>query len=158
MSEMLSQDPTDEARKSSIIAAVREFIESRPGFEWANYVGCPEAYRADYRRALRDLHDARELLRLAEVFLPGDYIIKSMSQDKRLTIVENKVTDFASKFNCEYTTCQYYPVEYRAAACRALSAAIWDWLRDQCGHRTGDSIRDSAANFLGKRLAARWFR
>ena len=49
--------------RSQIIQALDSFINSRPGFDPANYAGAPEAYRADARRALRQLHDARTMLR-----------------------------------------------------------------------------------------------
>lgn len=48
--------------RTKILHAIDAFIESRPGFDPANYQGYPEAYRADSRRALRQLHDARLLL------------------------------------------------------------------------------------------------
>jgi hypothetical protein len=38
-----------------------------------------------------------------------------------------------------------------------LASAIWAWLRDDCGHNTGDAIRAAARRELGARLARRWF-
>lgn len=65
--------------KESILAALRAFIESRPGFDPANYQGAPQVYRADYRRAYRHLQDARAMLRAVEWrdSIAGDDIVRA---------------------------------------------------------------------------------
>ena len=54
--------------RTQILHALDAFLESRPGFEPANYQGAPQAYRADYRRAYQHLQDGRALLRAARRF------------------------------------------------------------------------------------------
>ena len=49
--------------RTQILHALDAFLESRPGFDPANYQGAPQAYRADYRRAYQHLQDGRALLR-----------------------------------------------------------------------------------------------
>lgn len=138
---------TTTTEKTTILNALRAFIESRPGFVWANYVGAADAYRADYRRAYKDLQDARELLRAVELSdLPAAILEETLSTARRLTWDGQRL---------EYTTGQYYPTEYRAAACRALAGALWEWFRGV--EDTGDTMRRKMRNVLGARLARRWF-
>ena len=134
----------------STLEAIRQFIEQRPGFEPGNYTDA-SSYRADYRRALRDLHDARALLRYCELRTGID--LSDPRSWHRLTLT---LTD--GGYRAEYCTGSYFPVEYRAAACGLLSSAIWAWLRDGCGCKTGDAIRKAAKRELGAAIARRWFR
>lgn len=133
--------------KDTLTGALRDFIESRPGFDWANYVGAPDAYRADYAKSYRDLRDARELLRAVELSsLPGELLLDALSDARRLTWDGQRL---------EYTTGQYYPTEYRAAACRALCEALWAHYRD--AGNSGEALRRTIRNVLGARLTRRWF-
>ena len=133
--------------RDNILQALSVFIESRPGFEPANYAGAPEAYRADYRRASQDLKDARELLRAVSW--------RSIDADA-LTRAKHHRIEFTSA-GVDYCTGQYYPTEYRAAACATLSSALWNYFRDCCGCDTGAKIRDMARRELGRSIARRWF-
>ena len=130
--------------------AIRSFIEQRPGFEPGNYSDA-SSYRADYRRALRDLHDARALLRYCE--MRPSVKVSAPEHSGRLMLT---LTD--GGYRADYCTGQYFPIEYRAAACRLLSSAIWAWLRDECGCKMGDAIRKAAKRELGASIARRWFR
>lgn len=139
--------------RSQIIDALYAFIESRPGFDPANYAGAPEAYRADYRRALRHLHDARAMLKAI-------HWRESIDADDILRSAHHRI-EFVPAGNVarvDYTTSQYYPVEYRAAACATLASTLWDYFREKCGAKTGDDIRRMARMELGRSLASRWFR
>lgn len=135
--------------QTTALEAIRSFIEQRPGFDFNNY-GDWTSYRAEYRRALRDLHDARALLRYCERRPSID--VANPRSWHRLTLT---LTDAGHR--ADYCTCQYFPIEYRAAACRLLSSAIWAWLRDECGCKTGDAIRNAARRELGASIARRWF-
>lgn len=129
--------------------ALTQFIEQRPGFNFANY-GDASSYRADYRHALRDLQDARALLRYCAIRRIG---VSAPEHSGRLTLTR---TD--DGYRADFCTGQYFPTEYRAAACRLLSSAIWAWLRDECGYKTGYDIREAANRELGASIARRWFR
>lgn len=132
----------------TLTSALRAFIESRPGFEPANYAGAPDAYRADYRTAYRDLQDARELLRAVER--------SSMTAETLLREgLTRRLTWDGARGALDYCTGQYYPTEYRAAACRALADALWAHYRESSS--TGDSLRRTMRSLLGARLARRWF-
>lgn len=147
--------------KTEILAAMRGFIEARPGFDPANYISRgpsfdragARALRADQRRATRQLNDARALL---------TYIDNrdSITADMLLTNLRGgRLTWDRTRGQLDYCTGQYYPVEYRAAAARVLAGTIWDWIREECLPPTadGDDIRAAARRELGRAIAARYF-
>ena len=139
--------------RSQIIQALDAFIESRPGFDPANYADAPEAYRADARCALRHLHDARAML-------AAIHWRESISADDILRAKHHRV-EFVPAGNVarvDYCTSQYYPVEYRAAACATLASTLWDYFREKCNAKTADDIWRMARMELGRSIAGRWFR
>lgn len=123
----------------------RAFIAKRPGLYLHNYNN-HEAYRADARRINQQLNDARTLLLFCKI--AGADIDAQLSEGGRL-----------SRFNdaIYYTTCQYFPTEYRAAVARAAASALWAYWRDVCGIATDDAIRKHAVKKLGRGIASRWF-
>jgi hypothetical protein len=64
-------------------------------------------------------------------------------------------------FAVDYCTGQYWPTEYRKAACAVLSQAIWNWTRTQCmpadTAKPGDYLRASFKREFGRGMASRWF-
>lgn len=140
--------PTNE--RDIILDLIQKFIESRPGFEFANY-GDAASYRADYRSSLSDLHDARQLLAAVrwhgisaealKTALAGAFSGRLSYKDGRL----------------DYCVGQYYPTEYRAAACAVLASALWAYFREQPGNDTGPAIRYRARQDFGKGITRRWF-
>jgi hypothetical protein len=56
----------------------------------------------------------------------------------------------------DYTTGQYFPTEYRNAACAVLAQAWRSYWRD-CGY-DADRIRKAARATFGRGIASRWFR
>jgi hypothetical protein len=141
--------------KAKMLAALRAWIEQRPGLEFGNY-GELKAYRAELRGITRDLHDARALL--AEVYLsgmPADVLRDAFrAYSGRLSWDGNRL---------EYVTGQYWPTEYRRAVCAVAAAALWDWYRDSYaaaardGESAGDAIRRCFRQEFGAGLAKRWF-
>ena len=121
-----------EPRKQAICNALRAFIEQRPGFEFANY-GSMSAYRSDQRRAQRQLHDARQMLRAVELAdsISADDILRE-AQSWRLTIREVFFNEQPRGWRIDYCTGQYWPTEFRAGVCRLLSSVLWTWTREQC--------------------------
>jgi hypothetical protein len=138
--------------RSSIMHALHAFIESRPGFDPADYIGARDAYRADARRALRDLHDARAMLRAIHWrdSITADDIIRA--KHHRITF-----TPSCNAVRVDYCTGQYYPTEYRAAACATLASTFWGYFRDKCGAATREDIQRMARADLGRSIARRWF-
>ena len=88
--------------KHQIIDSLHTFINQRPGLEYGNY-GDPVAYRAEMRAIIKDLHQARELLRYVELrdsITGADIIAASKSAySGRLTIV--------ARDNFECMSCAY---------------------------------------------------
>jgi hypothetical protein len=134
--------------KTEILEAMARFIGQRSGIDGRNYGGSREAFLGDYRRILRDGRDARVLLRVVELStcLP-DSILAEVLKSGRLTWDGKRL---------EFCAGQYFPTEYRAAACRALASALWAYWRDG-GRYTAEQIRAAAKSNLGRGIARRWF-
>ena len=147
-------------KKQAIIGALYTFIGQRPGLEYGNY-GEPVSYRAEVRAIGRDLTQARQLLRYVELraSITADDIIEASKRaySGRLTIT---ATD-DGKVAIDYCTGQYWPTEYRKAACAVLSQAIWDWTRTHCmpadTAKPGDYLRAIFRREFGRGMASRWF-
>ena len=138
----------DTIDKEKLFAALDAFINQRPGFEFANY-GDRASYRADSREATRQLRDARELARVAYWTARPEALRYAFSTSNRLTWDGERL---------DYTTCQYWPTEYRAAVARALANALWHSWRDRMGDSaTADAIRRKARDVFGRGLAGRYF-
>lgn len=130
--------------KSHILGALRKMLRSRPGLEFANY-GDLSAYRSDYRRINRQLNDG-EILLAAVAWRDGitaDHLLQELNGCGRLSWENGAL---------HYTAGQYYPVEYRAAVCRALAAVLWDFWR-----REGLSPRNVAKDNFGRGVCDRYF-
>jgi len=145
-------------KKQAIIGALYTFIGQRPGLEYGNY-GEPVSYRAEARAIGKDLQQARELLRYVELrdsITAEDIIEASLrAYSGRLTIT---ATDDGA-VAVDYCTGQYWPTEYRKAACAVLSQAIWDYKRKNTllPNVTGDRLRATFRREFGRGMASRWF-
>ena len=136
----------------TVLRMLRKFAEQRPGLDPRNY-GDAASYRADAKRITRQLNDARELLALAETtpYTIEPHLIDALSRG-RLTLAP---TADGTDWRLDFTTCQYWPTEYRAAVCRVLATAIWSMMRDRYPDR---HPRDSVRQLVFRGVANRWFR
>lgn len=138
-----------------ILAALRAFVEQRPGFDPANYYGAPGAYRADARRAQQQRRDALVMIGALETCAEydgadiGDRLRDVLTRGSRLTLKDGRL---------DYCVGQYWPTEYRAGVCRAVSAVLWARQADSMTDPTGDSVRASMRRNFGRGIASRWFR
>ena len=134
--------------KTEILEALARFIAQRSGIDGQNYGGSREVFMQDYRRILRDGRDARALLRAVELStqMPESILVEVLKSG-RLTWDGKRL---------EYCAGQYFPTEYRAAACRTLASALWCYWSDG-GRYTADQIREAARHTLGRGIARRWF-
>ena len=102
-----------------------KFVNQRPGFDLANY-GSMKYYRQDYNECLKDRNSFYELLNLAQSRYGNNFneaLTKQLTESNdRLTLVDGKL---------QYITGQYFPTEYRNAACRVLVSLIWNDYRDE---------------------------
>jgi len=140
-------------RKQNILRALQEFVNQRPGLSFADY-GDAKYYRQDYRQILQAKQDFEQLLVTVDLRdnITADDIIKASKSafSGRLTITEN-----GDSVTIDYCTGQYMPTEYRKAACAVLASALWGFWREP--ESTGDTIRKSARDNLGRGIASRWF-
>tara|TARA_R110002126_G_scaffold132667_1_gene276679 strand:+ start:1778 stop:2188 length:411 start_codon:yes stop_codon:yes gene_type:complete len=134
--------------KSEMIEALYQFTAQRSGIDWKNYGGSQEAFMQDYRRILRDGRDARVMLRAVEANYLLENILAEQLESGRLTWDGKRL---------EFTACQYFPTEYRAAVCRALASALWRFWGGLGGRTSCDQIRADARRSLSPGIAKRWF-
>lgn len=115
----------DAAERDAILAAMRKWINQRPGLDPRNYgydVDGRAAYLAEARGIARDGRDARTLLAAIEA-RPG-----ITATDLRRALAQS----FSGRLSwdgrrLDYTVGQYWPTEYRAAAATVLSRAVWEY-------------------------------
>lgn len=145
--------------KETIIKAIRAFVAQRSGIDFKDYGGDRDAFMGDYRPMLKAGQDARVLLAAVSGRdgITADNIVEA-THNSRLQLVERtlKGTDIAPSYAVDYTTGQYFPTEYRAAACRVLATALWKYAVTQ-GYSTGNEIRKWARSEFGRGIANRWF-
>ena len=117
---------------TNTVFLLRQFANQRPGLDFNDY-GQRKYYMQDYREILKDLHSFRELLSLAinRIDNLNEVLTNQLSNSSdRLTLKDGKL---------QYITGQYFPTEYRNAACRILSSLIWASYRDE-KHENGESV------------------
>ena len=187
--------------KEQIIELLYAWIHQRPSLEFGNYcsgwndTAGRAAYRAEVRSIGKDLQHARQLLRAVELSsITGEDLAESFrAHSGRLSLqyragkvmqwvnVSDLPADYPfaddSQFRLDYCTGQYWPTEYRRAACAVLASALWAHKRDHCmptgelvhnsetgetferynGMRAGDYIRAKFRREFGRAIASRWF-
>lgn len=139
--------------KSTIIHLIHQHIAQRSGLDWRDY-GSRESARADYSDILRQGRDARAMLRAVELSsITAEAIKYQLECGGHLSLVGDRL---------EYVTGQYFPTEYRAAACRLLASLLIDhygrdgWPKDN-GKTVMGRAHDWAKRNLGRAIANRWF-
>jgi hypothetical protein len=138
--------------KQQLITALGKFINQRSGIEWANY-GSREAFMGDYRLIIRHGKHARTMLKSVE--LRGGITAKDIIEATRAYAGRLQFAENADGVYVDYTAGQYFPTEYRKAACAILSSALWAyWAPD---YKTGDEIREMARREFGRGIASTWF-
>lgn len=141
--------------KERITGAIRAFIRQRPGLEPGNY-GDRYSYRQEARSITRDLKQAEKLLKQVE--------LSSITADELragFRAYSGRLSWDGSRL--DYCTGQYFPTEFRAAACAVCAAALWDYHREDYaataadGESAGDAIRRNFRRRFGRTIAERWF-
>jgi|688.fasta_scaffold790443_2 hypothetical protein len=152
------QAQRDELRET-ILELIHRWIRQKPGLDPRNYIRDwrdaegRSAYRSDARSITTQLHHARAMLRYIELrpSISGADLAAALTVGGRLSYTPGRGLD--------YTTGQYWPMEFRAAACRVMASVLWDRFRADIGeHATGDAIHRAARRELGATIARRWFR
>ena len=146
----MSTTTTTQVDRNTILSALDTWIRQRPGLEYDNY-GNPTSYRAEVRAIGRDLDDARTLLQAVSLSsITTDGLLAAFrAYSGRLQWTEKGL---------DYCTGQYWPTEYRKAACAVLAAALWDYhITDYAGEGCGTALRAMFKRRFGKRIQERWF-
>lgn len=177
-----TQTPTKPS-KVALCHALRLFINQRSGIDGREYGGSREAFMGDYRPILLHGKHARTLLRAVELrdSITAEDLIKASEQafSGRLTFVFK-----GDKVGVDYCTGQYFPTEYRNAACAVLASALWAFWRSNMpepktvqhgkkfkvtlnppigteqtydGLSAGDYLRRQARREFGRGIASKWF-
>ncbi len=142
-----------DSERDNILALISAHIESRGGMtindyvsDWRDTIG-RAAYNQDRREVLRQLHDARTMLAAIRW--------RSIDADALKYAFRHAFSGRLSYENgrLEYCTGQYYPTEYRAAACAVLAMALRRYWREQ----SGGNWRNSAIRELSPGIIRRWF-
>jgi hypothetical protein len=141
--------------KKSIIYAIRAFVAQRSGISFqdyasGNYQQSRAAFMQDYRPILKHGKDARALLDYVECREEISAEDLKRAFCGRLSLVEK-----GDSVAVDYVTGQYFPTEYRRAACTMLSQAIWNLWNDE--KTSAEDIRKRASRRFGRGIASRWF-
>ena len=151
-------------KRDLILQMLAKFVAQRPGLEFGNY-GDVSAYRSEMRSITRDRHIFDKLLGAVSWRTSIDETaLRQAFKDAfsgRLTL-----TDRADgKLALDYCTGQYFPTEYRKAACAVLASALWAYQRecsqakvdDRRYSSLGDEIRHTFKREFGANIANRYF-
>jgi hypothetical protein len=146
-------------KKEMVISALRAFINQRSGIQFADYksgnwVESRRAFMGDCRPILKAGQDARVLL--AAVSGRDGITAKGIIEASRAFAGRLQFKINGDSVIIDYCTGQYFPTEYRNAACAVLATALWDYASSQ-GYKTGNDIRKWARNEFGRGIASRWF-
>ena len=79
--------------------ALLTFARQRPGFEFANY-GDVTAYRADQRKATRQLRDARAIAAAIPDSMPSSYLLNELRSGNRLSLEDGRLDYAAGQYYC----------------------------------------------------------
>jgi len=139
------------------IALLSAFVNQRSGIEFANY-GDVSAFRKEQREIGNDKKDYFELLSLASnrVENLNDKILAYLKASSgRLTLNE--------KGELNYCTGQYFPIEYRPAACQVIKSIIWNSYANEKNadgtdvYSDGHAIRKAIRRNLSRRVSRNYF-
>jgi hypothetical protein len=136
--------------KEQLITELYAFAAQRPGLEPGNYVTWQD-YRSEARSITAALTEARKMIRQVDLrpSITVEHLIDAF-RGSRLTLL-----DGANGPSLDYTTGQYYPVEFRPAVSRVCARALWAWAAD--GAPDGASVRAICRREFGSRLTNKYF-
>lgn len=142
----------DKSPRGELLRALEAWITQGPGLDPANYT--LEGFRADSKKIVTQRSDALELLRFV---LLRDGITYDMLVEATKHAFSGRLTWDGKAFS--YCTGQYWPTEYRAAACAVLASAIWKYLANAVGLQDAPAIvvRDAAKVSFSTGVYRRWF-
>jgi alkylhydroperoxidase family enzyme len=147
----------DDDERTRILDALARWIGQRPGLDPREYGHGMDGWRGylrESRSITRDLHDARQLLssvRWREHSISAAELKAAFREaySGRLSWDGNEL---------HYCTGQYWPTEFRRAACAVLASALWHAARaDMPKDAEADHLRKGFRKEYGARMQRRWF-
>lgn len=136
--------------RENMLRALDAWVRQRPGLEFGNY-GDVKSYRAEMRGITRDLHDYRQIA--------GAVSRSSISADVLRDAFSRAFSGRLSWDGKRLSYCegQYWPTEYRKAACAVLASALWQHRATDYAPGEGMKIRKAFRREFGRSVASRWF-
>lgn len=144
-----------ETRKQMILDALGAFVRQRSGIEWRNYYSNwtdtegVKAFRAEQRSIAKDLQQYRILKRSVELrdsITANDLVIAFRdAYSGRLTLSFREIATKSGPAGgaiLNYCTGQYFPTEYRRAACAVMASALWVRKREDMPAPIGKANRN----------------
>ena len=152
--------------RDDILNALERWVKQRPGLDSRNYGDSRTAYFADKRKILRHLSDAR--IMLTAVRRTESIGVPELRESFRAYSGRLSLRDVGAATTLDYCTGQYWPTEYRAAACAVLASALWSDKRVRMGGgdpfnnsheglNPGDWLRREFRREFGPNMQKRWF-
>ena len=132
-----------------MLRALDAWVRQRPGMDPGNYDRA--GYRSDSRAITRDLHDYRTL---AAAVARSSIDAKALA-DAFPRAFSGRLTWDGKRL--DYCTGQYWPTEYRKAACAGLAQALWTYHAADYAPGAGAEIRKAFRRMFGRGIASRWF-
>lgn len=153
----MNTQTTTTAPQIDIINLLCKFVDSRPCLDFNDYGRDIKTYRAESREITNDRRDFYELLNVAR------WRVDNLSEkiEEELTTSGNRLTLEGNKL--KYITGQYYPTEYRPAACRVIKSIIWrEFMNAKTPegankYETGHDIRKAIKKHLSRRVSRLYF-
>lgn len=142
---------------ATVTELLANFVNQRPGLNFADY-GDVKLYRAEMREITNDRRDFYELFNLCFIRMGGTFAEKLT---KELTNSNGRLTLEGGEL--QYCTGQYFPTEYRPAACRILVTILWNDYRDEKKadgtpvYSDGHAIRKAIRRNLSRRVSRIYF-
>ena len=176
----MAAQPKPADYQQSVLHLLDRWTRQRAGLEFCNY-GRISSYRSEQRGITRDLHDFRALLEGVSwrSFTQEQWRAAFSAFSGRLSLIEEN----GQPVRLEYCTGQYFPTEYRKAACAVLARLLWSDAGDNMpdfngtttytigegafvqtletnsidGLSAGDWLRKKMLREFGRGVAGRWF-
>lgn len=148
---------------SNAVDQLCTFVNQRPGLNAADYISDwrDTSGRANYQREVREIakdrSDFYQLLSVATRLIPYNELNERLysiliKSDGRLLIQDNKIV---------YHVGQYFPTEYRPAACQKIVTILWNYfytlLNANLSNVTSNDIRKYAKRYFTRRVYTNYF-
>lgn len=149
-----------DTQKEQIVNLLQNWIDQRPGLDPRDYGFGRDGwnnYRRESARITQQKRDAQILLNhVASSQITAAELIEAFprSFSGRLELKQE-----GNEYRLSYCTGQYWPTEYRAAACAVLASALWAYHREDYkdSEHIGDDLRKAFKRMFGASLSRRWF-